>query len=180
MKKTNKKEMEKDLKTYEEWAKELKEKEGIEILDPDGFRNDPQKYYTKEEFNKRLMVCTIQRFKTEKDLQEKVLNVKDLEVNVEVAEEDLKETETKTNELAEIFRAKVRKAPVIPEKVFTNIKKLKCDYTVYKKERTNCKMPVQKECAKCGKKFKEGDELYIANSNGKDCIICSKCANRGE
>ena len=37
------------------------------------------------------------------------------------------------------------------ETKFTDIKKLKCDYTVYKRERTNLKMPVAEKCKKCGK-----------------------------
>ena len=61
----NKVEKELEVKTFEEWAKELLEKEGVKILDPDGFRNDPQEYYTKEEFNKRLLFCTIQEEKTQ-------------------------------------------------------------------------------------------------------------------
>lgn len=129
----SKKKIEKELevKTYEEWAKELYENEGIEILDPDGFRNNPQETYTKEEFNKRLLTCTIQQ------------------------------------------RAK--------ERVFTNIKKLKCDYTTYKEERTKYNMPVETNCAKCGKSFEAGEEIYTAFEEGKlgSCIICGNCA-KGE
>lgn len=63
---------------------------------------------------------------------------------------------------------------------FTDVKKLKCDYTVYKRERTNLKMPVVEKCQKCGKKFKDGDELYSAYIENKDIkqnyIICKNCA----
>ncbi len=104
----------------------------------------------------------------------KKTNKKEMEKDLEVKEKDLQEKEINT--VVEMFRTEARKGAVLPEKDFTNIKKLKCDYTVYKRERTNCNMPVQTECSRCGKKFEEGDELYIANSNGKDCIICSKCA----
>ena len=63
---------------------------------------------------------------------------------------------------------------------FTEIKKLKCNYTVYKRERTNLKMPIVEKCQKCGKNFKDGDELY-AGYTEKDKIkqsylICKKCA----
>lgn len=62
---------------------------------------------------------------------------------------------------------------------FSDIKKLKCDYTVYKRERTNLKMPVVEKCQKCGKQFKDGDELYTAYTE-KDNIrhsylICKEC-----
>ena len=63
---------------------------------------------------------------------------------------------------------------------FTDVKKLKCDYTVYKKERTNLKMPIVEKCQKCGKQFKDGDELYTGYRE-KDNIrlsylICLDCA----
>ena len=63
---------------------------------------------------------------------------------------------------------------------FTETKKLKCDYTVYKRERTKLKMPIIENCEKCGKQFKNGDELYTAYTE-KDNIrqsylICKKCA----
>ena len=67
------------------------------------------------------------------------------------------------------------------EKSFINIRKLECDYTVYKKEREEYKMPVVEKCIKCGKKFKEGNELYLAcmvdNDKEEHCIICKECAN---
>lgn len=66
------------------------------------------------------------------------------------------------------------------EPKFTDIKKLKCNYTVYKRERTKLKMPIVEKCQKCGKNFKDGDELY-AGYTEKDNIrqsylICKKCA----
>ena len=66
------------------------------------------------------------------------------------------------------------------EPKFADIKKLKCNYTVYKRERTNLKMPIVEKCQKCGKKFKDGDELFTAYTE-KDNIrqsylICKKCA----
>lgn len=67
------------------------------------------------------------------------------------------------------------------DKVFTNIKKLKCDYTTYKEERTKYNMPVETNCAKCGKSFEAGEEIYTAFEEGKrgSCIICENCA-KGE
>lgn len=51
------------IKTYKDWCKELEEKEHIKILDPDGFRNirnfNENMKFTKEQFRKRLMYCTI-------------------------------------------------------------------------------------------------------------------------
>ena len=67
------------------------------------------------------------------------------------------------------------------EKVFTNIKKLKCDYTTYKEERTKYNMPVETNCSKCGKSFEVGEEIYTAFQEGNlgSCIICGNCA-KGE
>lgn len=64
------------------------------------------------------------------------------------------------------------------ERVFTNIKKLKCDYTTYKEERTKYNMPVEEVCSKCGKSFEAGEEIYTAFEEGKQgsCIICGNCA----
>ncbi len=119
----------------------------------------------------------------------KKTNKKEMEKDLEVKEKDLQEKEV-LEEMSEVHKKKLDKlidetvnhilGEENQEKVFTNITKLKCDYTVYKRERTKCNMPVEAECARCGKKFKEGDELYIANNNGKNYIICSKCANKGE
>lgn len=154
----SKKKVEKELevKTYEEWAKELYENEGIEILDPDGFRNNPQETYTKEEFNKRLLTCTILQKITEKEFKE----MNDINKGIEKMKKSLA-GET--------------------EKVFTNIKKLKCDYTTYKKERTQHNMPVEEVCSKCGKSFEAREEIYTAFEEGKQgsCIICGNCA-KGE
>lgn len=118
-----------------------------------------------------------------------------------------KELEVKENgkEIVEIFRAMARENPAeemsevhkekldklvnetvdrlvgesSKDKVFTNIKKLKCDYTTYKEERTKYNMPVETNCAKCGKSFEAGEEIYTAFEKGKlgSCIICENCAN---
>lgn len=67
----------------------------------------------------------------------------------------------------------------LKEKVFTNIKKLKCDYTTYKEERTKYNVqPTETECAKCGKSFEAGEEIYTAFEEGKQgsYIICRNCA----
>lgn len=65
---------------------------------------------------------------------------------------------------------------------FVNITKLKCNYTIYKNERTKLKMPVIEKCQKCDKSFKEGDELYSAYKIDHDIkqnyLICSKCAKQ--
>lgn len=159
----SKKKVEKELevKTYEEWAKELYENERIEILDTDGFdRSNPnfmKEKYTKEEFNERLGLCTICQNKKMKDM----------------SKEDLKVLK---KQLAGFEEFKLPQ-----EKVFTNIKKLKCNYTTYKEERTQHNMPVEKVCAKCGKSFEAGEEIYTAFEKGKlgSCIICGNCA-KGE
>ena len=70
---------------------------------------------------------------------------------------------------------------MVKEKIFTNIKKLKCDYTTYKEEREKHNMPVETNCSKCGKSFETREEIYTAFEEGKQGsqIICGKCA-KGE
>lgn len=67
---------------------------------------------------------------------------------------------------------------ITKKKVFINIKKLKCDYTTYKEERTKYNMPVEEVCSKCGKSFETGEEIYTAFEEGKQGsqIICGNCA----
>ena len=91
------------------------------------------------------------------------------EISKKVAEEVKEEVQAVAEEVEKKNKLK-----------FTEIKKLKCEYTVYKRERTNLKMPVIEKCQNCGKKFENGDELYSAyriNDNIKqNYLICSKCA----
>ena len=99
----------------------------------------------------------------------------------EEVEEVLKKDVEKTSEkVSEEVQAVAEEVEQKNEPRFTDIKKLKCNYTVYKRERTNLKMPVIEKCQKCGKKFKDGDELYTGYTE-KDNIkqsylICKKCA----
>lgn len=106
-------------------------------------------------------------------------------------EEVKKEVEKVPEEVEEVSKKVIEEVPeevqAVAEEVkqknktkFTDVKKLKCDYTVYKRERTNLKMTVIEKCQKCGKKFKDGDELYTGYTE-KDNIkqsylICKKCA----
>lgn len=88
-------------------------------------------------------------------------------------EKELKET----NKKADII---IVDDMVTEKKKFTNIKKLKCDYTTYKEERTKYNMPVETNCSKCGKDFKAGEEIYTAFEEGKQgsCIICGNCVSK--
>lgn len=102
-------------------------------------------------------------------------------------EEVKEEVEKIPEEVGEVSKEVVEEAQVEAEEVeqknelkFTDIKKLKCDYTVYKRERTNLKMPIVEKCQKCGKNFKDGDELYTAYTEKdnirKSYLICKKCS----
>lgn len=107
------------------------------------------------------------------------------------SEEVKEEVEKVPEEVEEVSKKVIEEVPeevqAVAEEVkqknktkFTDVKKLKCDYTVYKRERTNLKMTVIEKCQKCGKKFKDGDELYTGYTE-KDNIkqsylICKKCA----
>ncbi len=102
-------------------------------------------------------------------------------------EEVKEEVEKIPEEVGEVSKEVVEEAQVEAEEVeqknelkFTDIKKLKCNYTVYKRERTNLKMPIVEKCQKCGKKFKDGDELYTAYTEKdnirKSYLICKKCS----
>lgn len=105
-----------------------------------------------------------------------------------MSNEEVKEEFEKTpEEVEEVSKKVVEEVQAVAEEVeqrnelkFTNIQKLKCNYTVYKRERTNLKMPIVEKCQICGKNFKDGDELYTAYTE-KDNIrqsylICKKCA----
>ena len=85
-----------------------------------------------------------------------------------------------TEEVPEEVQAVAEEVEQKKKTKLLDIKKLKCNYTVYKRERINLKMPVIEKCQKCGKKFKDGDVLYTAYTE-KDKIkqsylICKKCA----
>lgn len=93
------------------------------------------------------------------------------EVSKNVAEEVQEEVQAVAEEVEQKNKPK-----------FSDIKKLKCDYTVYKRERTNLKMPIVEKCQKCGKQFKDGDELYTGYTE-KDNIrhsylICKECTRK--
>ena len=100
-------------------------------------------------------------------------NEKVEEVSKKVAEE----VQTLTEEVSEEVQA-------VAEEVekFINVSKLKCNYTIYQEQRKKLKMPFAVKCGKCGKLFKNGDEIYLANTrkdNKKiDCIICQKCSKK--
>lgn len=104
-------------------------------------------------------------------------------------EEVKEEVEKVSEEVEEVSRKMIEEVPeevqAVAEEVeqkekFVNITKLKCDYTVYKRERTKLKMPVIEKCQKCGEQFKNDDELYtgyIKKDNIKQSyLICKNCA----
>ena len=108
-------------------------------------------------------------------------------------EEVKEEVEKVPEEVEEVSKKVVEEVPEEVQKVaeeveqkneqeFVNATKLKCDYTVYKRERTKLKMDIVEKCSKCEKKFKDSDELYIANIKNnrtdKNYIICKKCAKK--
>jgi len=88
-------------------------------------------------------------------MKEKIENVeaeKVLENSVEVKEKDLKK--------------------------YDKIKKLKCDYTIFKTERNKSKMYVPEKCELCNKDFKEDDNIYVAwGKEMKEIFICKECAD---
>ena len=100
---------------------------------------------------------------------------------VEKVPEEVEEVSKKVIEdVPEEVQAVAEEVEQKDEPKFTDIKKLKCNYTVYKRERTNLKMPIVEKCQKCGKNFKDGDELYagyIKKDNIKQSyLICKNCA----
>ena len=105
----------------------------------------------------------------------------EVEEEVEKVPEEVEEVSKKVIEdVPEEVQAVAEEVGQKNEPRFTDIKKLKCNYTVYKRERTKLKMPIVEKCQKCGKQFKNGDELYTAYTE-KDNIrqsylICKKCA----
>ena len=109
------------------------------------------------------------------------MNNKEVKEEVEKLPEEVEEVSKKVvEEVSEEVQAVVEEVEQKDEPKFTDIKKLKCDYTVYKNERIKLKMKVATKCAKCGKDFKDGDELYSACINSdnlsQNYIICKKGA----
>lgn len=96
-------------------------------------------------------------------------------MNRKKAEKELEETSKKANI---IIVDDMIKEKDFEERIFINIKKLKCDYTTYKEERTKYNMSVETNCSKCGKSFEAGEEIYTAFEEGKQSsqIICGNCA----
>lgn len=100
---------------------------------------------------------------------------------VEKVPEEVEEVSKKeAEEMPEEVQTVAEEVEQKNEPKFTDIKKLKCDYTIYKREREKLKMKVIEKCSKCGKKFKDGDELYIGHTKKgnieQNLIICKKCA----
>lgn len=91
------------------------------------------------------------------------------EVSKKVAEEVPEEVQEVAEEVEQENKAK-----------FINAEKLKCNFEVYKRERIKLKMNITEKCTKCGKKFKDSDELYSAykenDKTGKKHLICKNCA----
>lgn len=126
--------------------------------------------------------------KVEKELKESGKNATRVVMFDDMVVEDLK-----SEEISEVHKEKLDKlvketvdklvGEDTKERVFTNIKKLKCDYTTYKEERTKYNMPVKEICNKCGKSFEAGEEIYTADIGTeplvKQVIICGNCA-KGE
>lgn len=99
---------------------------------------------------------------------------------VEKVPEEVEEVSKKvTEEVLEEVQAVPEEVEQKNELSFTDIKKLKCDYTVYKRERTNLRMTIVEKCQKCGEAFKDGDELYSAykknDKTEQNYLICKNC-----
>ena len=62
----------------------------------------------------------------------------------------------------------------------TNIKRLKCNFETYKRERIERNMPITSKCQICKKNFEENDKMYIADEKEKTLIICVECANENK
>ena len=100
---------------------------------------------------------------------------------VEKVPEEVEEVSKKeAEEVPEEVQAVAEEVEQKNELKFTDIKKLKCDYTVYKRERTKLKMPVVEKCQICSKNFKDGDELFtgytIKDNIKQSYLVCKKCA----
>lgn len=59
------------------------------------------------------------------------------------------------------------------------IKKLKCDYKLFKDERIKNKMFVPDNCESCNNIFKSKDNIYVAiTKQKKELFICKNCAKK--
>lgn len=101
---------------------------------------------------------------------------------VEKVPEEVEEVSKKVAEDVQEEVQTVSKEVKPKEEKFVNITKLKCNYTIYKNERTKLKMLVITKCQKCCKSFKDGDELYFAykrnDKTGKKYLICKNCTKK--
>lgn len=109
------------------------------------------------------------------------MNNEEVKEEVERVPEEVQEVSKKVaEEVPEEVQAVAEEVEQKDEPKFLNVKKLKCNYTVYKRERTNLKMPIVEKCQKCGKKFKDSDELYTGYTEKdnirKSYLICKNCA----
>ena len=84
---------------------------------------------------------------------EKELEVKEKDLKSEVHQKKL---DNLVNEMGDQIVGENQK-----EKVFRNIKKLKCDYITYKEVRTQYNMPVEMNCKKCGSPLSGGEKVYF-------------------
>lgn len=85
------------------------------------------------------------------------------------AEEDLKENENMPDTKG--------KTQGEDKQTFDKIKKLKCNYEIFRTERNKAKMRVPEKCEICQNTFKDNDTIYVALGKKLNQIfICEECA----
>lgn len=118
-----------------------------------------------KEFKKELIDTKEEKKEEIKKLKKDLANFTSEHELPARTEEDLTETE-KTTE-------------VKPDTEIERIKKLKCDYKLFKDERTKNKMFVPGGCELCNKKFIDSDKIYVAITKQKnELFICENCAEK--
>ena len=86
----------------------------------------------------------------------------------EIKKEELKKVNLKKIEADKIEEKK---------KELEAVKRLKCDYQLFKEERTKSDMRVPDTCDICGRRFDGKDNIYVAwGKDLKELFICKNCA----
>lgn len=93
-----------------------------------------------------------------------------------VKEEMIEEVKGEEVEMEKDLENSVEKTEKV---LLEKVKKLKCDYKIFKSERNKAKMHVPEKCEICGKSFEEKDDIYVAwGKDLKEIFICKECAEK--
>lgn len=124
--------------------------------------------------------------KEERTRREPVNMKKIKEAEIREKEEEIKELKKELADFSEYkIPARVEEDLEVDQKTTENsetreveqIKKLKCNYEIFKNERNKSKMRVPEHCEICKNKFKDNAPIYVAlDKKLNQIFVCEKCA----